>query len=94
MVIDSVVTMAWFALLASSSGIALAHGDEHGASATKKPAAMEETGFGQTGDPKKVTRTINVEMNDTFRYTPGSRAPLPGDLRAVTRCRWAQLRTD
>ena len=31
---------------------------------------MEETAFGKTGDPKKVTRTVKVEMDDSFHYTP------------------------
>ena len=37
-----------------------AHGDHHAAAP------------GQPGDPKKVSRTINVEMTDTMRFNPSS----------------------
>lgn len=37
-----------------------AHGDSHDAAP------------GQPGDPKKVSRTINVEMSDTMRFNPSS----------------------
>ena len=50
----------------------IAHGDERGTTARKMAPAMEKTAFGQTGDPKKVTRTINVDMDDSFHYTPGN----------------------
>jgi uncharacterized cupredoxin-like copper-binding protein len=49
---------------------AYAHGDKPQA---KKPAAaqtVEEKAFGKAGDPKKVTRTIEVGMTDTMRYSP------------------------
>jgi uncharacterized cupredoxin-like copper-binding protein len=58
------------ALLAGVSGLALGHGDDHVSTDAKKPALIEETDFGQTGDPKKVTRTIKVDMDDGFRYSP------------------------
>ena len=31
---------------------------------------VEETAFGKEGDPKKVARTIRVDMSDTMRFTP------------------------
>lgn len=65
----STVAIVGLALITSSPGV-FAHGDEHGTGAAKKPPAMEETEFGRTGNPKKITRTINVEMDDSFRYTP------------------------
>lgn len=37
-----------------------AHGDSHAAAP------------GQPGDPKKASRTINVEMSDTMRFNPSS----------------------
>lgn len=49
---------------------AYAHGDKP---AAKKPAGMhkvEEKSFGREGDPKKVMRTINVDMTDAMRYAP------------------------
>jgi uncharacterized cupredoxin-like copper-binding protein len=32
--------------------------------------AMVKTEFGQTGDPRKVARTITVALDDTMRFTP------------------------
>ena len=54
---------------AVSTGV-YAHGDKP---AAKKPAstqASEEKSFGKAGDPKKVTRTINVDMSDKMRFMP------------------------
>ena len=34
---------------------------------------MKETGFGRTGDPKKVSRTVEIDMSDMsdkMRFTP------------------------
>jgi uncharacterized cupredoxin-like copper-binding protein len=51
---------------------AFAHGDEGHA----KPAhhfdagKVERKAFGQEGDPKKVSRTIKVDMADAMRFTP------------------------
>ena len=72
MAIDSIFSRAILvlALFVGGTGIADAHGDEHGMPAMKKPAMMEETAFGRTGDPKKVTRTVKVLMDDNFHYTP------------------------
>jgi uncharacterized cupredoxin-like copper-binding protein len=46
----------------------------HEAAAGKKQAPhspeMVEKDFGRTGDPKRVTRTLRVEMRDTLRFTP------------------------
>ena len=32
------------------------------------PISTEENAFGREGDPKKVSRTINVKMSDGMRY--------------------------
>ena len=62
------ITVASMALVAS---LTFAHGDEdHAASRQYDPAKVEATPFGQEGDPKKVTRTIRVDMADTMRFTP------------------------
>ena len=67
-VITTVIATAFAAALPP----AWAHGD---AAHDKKPAARkistEEHAFGREGDPKKVTRTITVNMADTMRFTPG-----------------------
>lgn len=31
---------------------------------------MVEAGFGRAGDPKKVTRTVRVDVSDAMRFTP------------------------
>ncbi|MGM9488039.1 cupredoxin domain-containing protein [Ideonella sp. YS5] len=56
-----------------------AHGDE---SHPPKPHAydpsqVEEHAFGREGDPRKVSRVIQVDMSDAFRFTPS-------DLRVRT----------
>ena len=60
-----------FAVLAWTVSTAFAHGDTHMA---KKPAydasKVEERAFGREGDPKRVTRTIKLDMTDAFRFTP------------------------
>lgn len=35
------------------------------------PASAEEFSFGRQGDPKKITRTIAVDMLDSMRFIPG-----------------------
>jgi uncharacterized cupredoxin-like copper-binding protein len=65
-------TAAAAALLAFSQG-AGAH--SNAAHPAKPPAAfdaskVEDTAFGREGDPRKVTRTIRVDMSDAMRFTP------------------------
>ena len=62
------------AALAASSAIAFAHGDDaHPAKPRAYDASkVEVTDFGQEGDPKKVTRTIKVDMTDNMHFTPGN----------------------
>ena len=50
-----------------------AHGDPH-APKSAKPGTIssEEKSFGKAGDPKKVVRTINVDMSDKMRFTPAA----------------------
>lgn len=60
-----------FAVFALSMGAAWAHGDEEHAGARKFDASkVEPTAFGQEGNPKKVTKTIKVDMTDAMRFTP------------------------
>ena len=59
------------ALLAAGTTAALAHGDDHKAKAYKFDASkVEDTAFGREGNPRKVSRTIKVDMADTMRFTP------------------------
>jgi uncharacterized cupredoxin-like copper-binding protein len=65
-------------VLAAVGGAARAHADaDHAASAPQaevakstKPAKPATYAFGRPGDPKKVTRTIHVTMDDSYRFTP------------------------
>jgi uncharacterized cupredoxin-like copper-binding protein len=64
------------AALAAASAFAistavLAHGgNEHAAASAKKPVPAEQTAFGIAGVPTKVSRTIDMDVLDTFRYSP------------------------
>lgn len=51
---------------------AFAHGDESHAARPRSydAAKVENRAFGREGDPKKVSRTIQVDMSDAFRFTP------------------------
>jgi uncharacterized cupredoxin-like copper-binding protein len=59
------------AVLALGMGATFAHGDEEHAAPRKFDATkVEPTDFGQEGNPKKVTKTIKVDMTDAMRFTP------------------------
>jgi uncharacterized cupredoxin-like copper-binding protein len=47
-----------------------AHGDAKHPQKAARPISKEETPFGREGDPKKVSRTIHVDMDDRMRFTP------------------------
>ena len=49
-----------------------AHGsdEQHGGARRFDAAKVEATDFGVEGDPAKVTRTFDVGMADTMRFTP------------------------
>ena len=86
MVTKAILVSTGIAVFIGGIGIALAHGDTHGAAAARKPAAMEQTAFGQTGDPKKVSRTITIDMDDGFHYTPANLKVKQGEtIRIVAR---------
>jgi uncharacterized cupredoxin-like copper-binding protein len=53
-----------------------AHGKKSGKPATLNP---EEKTFGKQGDPKKITRTINVDMSDQMRFTPAAQTVKQGE---------------
>jgi uncharacterized cupredoxin-like copper-binding protein len=67
----------WLALAAAfATSAALAHGDSR---SQNKKAEMKSTGFGQTGDPRKATRTVQVDMSDAMRFTPAEISVKRGD---------------
>jgi uncharacterized cupredoxin-like copper-binding protein len=55
----------------SIAGQASAHGPGgHASAPATKPAPAGQTTFGIAGNPTKVSRTIDVDALDTFRYSP------------------------
>jgi uncharacterized cupredoxin-like copper-binding protein len=67
------------AIAVALAGSALAH---EGAKQQKKadaPISTEENAFGREGDPKRVSRTIDVEMSDKMRFTPDALAVKQGE---------------
>jgi uncharacterized cupredoxin-like copper-binding protein len=58
-------------VLAFSSTLAVAHGDEEHAAPRKYDSSkVEPTDFGREGNPTKVTKSIKVDMSDNMRFTP------------------------
>lgn len=62
-------------LFALSMGVATlpasAHtGATHDKAGTAASISTEEKAFGRQGDPKKITRTIAIDMNDMMRFGP------------------------
>ena len=69
-------------LIAVSAGILIATAAHaHGPKAHGEGPNLDmvEKPFGRTGDPKKVTRTIDVEMLDTMRFKPDRITVRQGD---------------
>ncbi|MGA7105168.1 MAG: cupredoxin family protein, partial [Candidatus Deferrimicrobiaceae bacterium] len=51
---------------------ALGHGDENHGKKQDRSAGGHEADLGRPGDPKHVTRSIEVEMSDAMRFKPDS----------------------
>ena len=66
------INRALAAALAISAATAWAHGDkEHTAPPRPFDASkVQDTAFGREGDPKKVTRTVRIDMSDAMRFQP------------------------
>ena len=60
---------AGIALLFSLNGTS-AHGDEDHAKKAHQHGNGHASSLGKPGDPKKVTRTIDIGMNDAMRFVP------------------------
>lgn len=67
------------AIAATLAGSALAHETTTHKKKTDAPISTEENAFGREGDPKSVSRTINVEMSDKMRFTPDALAVKQGE---------------
>jgi uncharacterized cupredoxin-like copper-binding protein len=61
--------MVLLTTLVGMSANVLAHGD---ATQEKKarPISTEQKPFGRAGDPKQVTRTVEIDMSDKMRFSP------------------------
>ena len=58
-------------LIALVAPAVLAHsGEDHKKPAVKKAISKDEHAWGREGNPKKATRTINVDMSDAMRFSP------------------------
>lgn len=70
---NKALVIAAFITTSLSASPAWAHSEAHGKKSSK-PATLnpEEKTFGKQGDPKKITRTINVDMSDQMRFTPAA----------------------
>ena len=78
---------AVLAALVLATGPAWSHGDSHGQKpSAAKPLSTEQHAFGRAGDPRKVTRTYRVGMDDTmhFRATAAVRQERKSDARGDT----------
>jgi uncharacterized cupredoxin-like copper-binding protein len=75
--LNKALAPAVLAALVSLAAPAGAHGpNAHGGGPNLSAVT---TAFGQTGDPKKVTRTVRVDMADTMRFTPAALTVRQGD---------------
>lgn len=67
-------------LVIAMSASALAHGDKAHAPKPGKAISTEETPFGREGDPRKVTRTIRIDMSDKMRFSPSALEVKQGEV--------------
>lgn len=68
-----VLGLAAFAVLAAGDG------DHPGKPGRAAAFASEKTSSGKAGDPKTVSRTITIEMNDTTHFNPAQLTIRQGD---------------
>ena len=82
-----------FAAIALGSTATIAHGDvDHAQRHRYDASRVEDTDFGREGDPGKVSRTIEIDMADTMRFTPARVAVRRGEtVRFVIRNNGRQL---
>ena len=58
------------ALALSTGAVAHVGSDHDTAAGARKAIRAEQTAFGIGGDASKVSRTIDMDAHDTFRYSP------------------------
>ncbi len=69
-VLTSITAILMALTFSLGAGVTHAHGNETHAGKADAPISTDEHAFGKEGDPKKVTRTIHVDMRDTMRFSP------------------------
>ena len=63
------IAIAAFGMTVSNAG--WSHGDApHKSNTQKKAISTEEKTFGREGDPKKISRTVKIDMADSMRFSP------------------------
>ncbi len=67
-----ITRLVLIAALAALPAVSNAHGDAHKPGKPRAAQPMVETAFGRTGDPRKASRTVRVDMSDRMRFTPDS----------------------
>ena len=73
------ITTTLLALLLTASGAAVAHGDDdHKADGSAKHEDHASV-LGKPGDAKKVSRTVNITMSDSMRFSPASVSAKKGE---------------
>ena len=58
--------------IAAFAPAALSHGDATHAKESNRSISAEETPLGREGDPRKVSRTIHIDMDDHLRFKPSA----------------------
>ena len=66
-------------ILSLIAGSVWAHGDAKRPGKPAQPVSAEEKSFGRPGDPKKVLRTIRIDMSDEMEYLPNGLRLKQGD---------------
>jgi len=65
----TIIASVLAAVLVFPAGV-LAHGDKHQGKQEDRADVGHEGALGRPGDPGKVTRNVEVEMNDAMRFNP------------------------
>ena len=66
-------------ILLLTAGPVWAHGEAKYPAKSPRPITIEEKPFGRTGDPRKVTRTIGIDMSDEMQFLPNGLRLKQGD---------------
>ena len=78
--------LAAMTMLGSAAVYGHADAEKDAKTVERRPISTEEKAFGREGDPKKVTRTIKVDMSDTMRFNPARLSVKQGEtVRFIVR---------